>query len=254
MFPVERQRWLVSQARGAGRVDVSEAAAELGVAVETIRRDLQDLERRGALKRVHGGAVPVDGAVFERPLAQRNSDSMVQEKRALATKLCELITDADSIFLDEGSTAQYVAEILQPKRPLTVVTSALASAVTLSQRENIRLVILGGRLRSTSLATADNWAVTMLKSMVVDIALLGANGVTLEHGCTCADQSVAEVKAQALASSRQKILACDNSKFGVDSFVRFAEIEDFDFVVSDDAVDRATAQAIAHRGPKVVIA
>lgn len=254
MFPVERQRWLVARARSAGRVDVTDAAAQLGVAAETVRRDLHDLEKRGLLKRVHGGAVPVEGATFERPLSQRASNSMLEEKKRIAAAVVELLAEADSVFLDEGSTPQYVAEVLFPRHPMTVVTSALATATILVERPNVRLVMLGGRVRPTSLAAADNWVVTMLKSFVIDAAVLGCNGVTLEHGCTCPDQSVADVKAQALASSRRRILACDNTKFGMDSFVRFASLEDFSVVVTDANVPGEMVKAVRARGPEVTLA
>lgn len=254
MFPVERQRWLVTRARSEGRVDVTDAAAQLGVAAETIRRDLHDLEKRGALKRVHGGAVPVEGAAFERPLAQRASDSMIPEKKRIATHVVDMLEGVDSVYLDEGSTAQYIAEVLHPRQALTVVTSALPTASIIAQRPNIRLVMLGGRVRPTSLAAADNWVVTMLKSLVIDVAVMGCNGVTLEHGCTCPDQSVADVKQQAIASSRRRILACDNTKFGVDSFIKFASLEDFSCVVTDTGIPGDIARAIRSRGAEVTLA
>jgi DeoR family transcriptional regulator, fructose operon transcriptional repressor len=253
VFPVERQRWLVTRARSEGRVDVGDAAGQLGVAAETIRRDLHDLEKRGLLKRVHGGALPVEGAAFERPLADRHSRGMTQEKSRIATHVVELLAEADSVYLDEGSTAQCVAEVLEPTHPLTVVTAALPTATIVAQRPNVRLVVLGGRVRPTSLAAADSWVVTMLRSLVIDVAVIGSNGVTLEHGCTCPDQAVAEAKAQAIKSSRQRILACDNSKFGMDSFIKFASIEDFTHVVGDSGVSADLASAIHSRGPLVTL-
>ena len=251
MFPVERQRWLVSHARAQSRVDVNEAAAHLGVAVETIRRDLHDLEKRGLLKRVHGGAVPVDGASFERPLARREL-GRVEEKARIAKVVAEMLHEADSVFLDEGSTCQDIAEAVHPTQELTVVTAALPTARILMGRPHVQLVLLGGRVRPTSQAAADNWAVTMLQSFVIDVAVLGSNGVTLEHGCTCPVQAVAAVKEQAIASSRQRILACDSSKFGVDSFIRFATLDDFTDVVTDDGVPDDLVLAMRDRGLKVV--
>lgn len=254
MFPVERQRWLVDHARLKGRVDVSDAAAALGVAVETIRRDLQDLERRDLLKRVHGGAVPVEGASFVYPLELRQERGLVAEKRRIATAVVGLLEDAACIYLDEGSTTQGIAELLHPTRPLTVVTATLPIAHILMNRPNVELVIVGGRVRQSSHAASDAWSLHMLQDIVVDVAVIGANGVTLEHGCTCPDSALAAVKARAIASARERILACDSSKFGVDSFIRYAQLEDFTHVVTDAGVPSDFIDGIRTLGPTVTLA
>ena len=232
VYPVERQRWLVDRARTVGRVDVSDAATSLGVAVETIRRDLQNLERRDLVKRVHGGALPVEGASFIHPFEVRQERGLVEEKRRIAMRVASMLADADAVFLDAGSTTQSVAQALLPRRPLTVVTASLPIASILAGRANIDLVMLGGRVRPYSHATADSWTVSQLQHLVLDVCVIAANGVTVEHGCTCPDSALASVKTQAIASSRERILACDSSKFGVDSFIRFATIEDFTHIVT----------------------
>lgn len=254
MFPIERRGWLVQQARESGRVDVSEAAVALGVAVETIRRDLQELERRSLLKRVHGGAVPVEGASFVTSFDVRRGRGLLDEKRRIAAAVRTLLDDVDSLFLDEGSTTQGVAELLDPSRPRNVVTASLPIATTLVERSNIDVIMLGGKVRPVSHAAADAWTSGMLRGLVVDAAVLGANGVTLAHGATCPDSTLADVKSRALSVAHQRVLACDSSKFGVDSFIRFAALEEFTHVVSDTGLSPDLARDMRALGVEVILA
>lgn len=103
MSSEERQREIVRAARRTGAVDVAELAVELGVAKETVRRDLRALEDHGLVRRTHGGAYPVESAGFETTLAFR-ATSHVPEKRRIAAAAAELLGDAETVFVDEGFT------------------------------------------------------------------------------------------------------------------------------------------------------
>ena len=103
MFQEERRTWLTSHARSNGRVDVNESAEALGVTVETIRRDLNDLENKNLLRRVHGGAIPIEGYVYESSLATRK-EQFIEEKRRITRKALEFVGEAETTFLDEGYT------------------------------------------------------------------------------------------------------------------------------------------------------
>ena len=127
MSAEERQRQIVRTARRAGSVDVNALAAELGVAKETVRRDLRALEDHGLIRRTHGGAYPVESAGFETTLAFRTT-MHVPEKRRVAAAAAELLGDAETVFIDEGFTPQLIAESLPRDRPLTVSTTSLATA------------------------------------------------------------------------------------------------------------------------------
>lgn len=232
MYAVERQRWIVERARADGRIEVSGVCDELGVAPETARRDLNTLELQGLVRRVHGGAIPVEGLGFEGELTRR-TDLRRDEKARMAAATLPLLANADSVYLDEGSSVQALAQILDPQRTLTVVTNALPTASALSGRRNVRVLIVGGRLRERTLAATDHWATRMITDLVVDVTVLGTNGCTVEHGLTCPDESVAAVKAAALASGRRTILLADRTKFGVDSFCRFARVQDVQTIVTD---------------------
>ena len=253
MYAIERRRWIVDLARRAGRVEVQQVCDELAVAPETVRRDLNELERQGQLRRVHGGAVPVEGLGFEGELTARSS-ARAAEKDRIADAALAVVGGADSVFIDEGSTVAALAERLHPDRPLTVVTSALAVASRIASRPRLQVLQLGGRVRPHALGCVDHWAVRMLEDLVLDVAVLGTNGVSAQHGLTCPDPHVAAVKAAAVRAGRRRILLADHTKFGVDSFCRFATVKELDTVVTDRTSSNDHLKAVQDAGVEVVSA
>lgn len=155
MYAVERREWLIERARAAGRLEVGATCEELDVAPETVRRDLNELERQGLVRRVHGGAVPIERLGFEGQL-RRRVETNHDEKARIATAARGLLHNAESVYLDEGSTVQLLADSLAPTRPLTVVTNALPVATLLADRPNLTVLLLGGRVRGRTLATLEH--------------------------------------------------------------------------------------------------
>lgn len=247
----ERQRDIVGAARRSGSVDVAALASQLGVAKETVRRDLRVLESHGLLRRTHGGAYPVESAGFETTLAFRTT-MHVPEKRRIAAASADLLGEAETVFIDEGFTPQLIAEALPRGRPLTVVTASLAAAGALAGADDITVLLLGGRVRGSTLATVDHWTTKMLAGFVIDLAFLGANGISRDHGLTTPDPAVSEVKAQAVRASRRRILAGMHTKFGAVSFCRFAEVGDLEAIVTSSGLSASEAHRYSLRGPQVI--
>ncbi|GGR91995.1 transcriptional regulator [Streptomyces aureoverticillatus] len=251
MTAEERQRQIVRAARRSGSVDVTVLAAELGVAKETVRRDLRALEDHGLVRRTHGGAYPVESAGFETTLAFRTT-MHVPEKRRIAAAAAEQLGDAETVFIDEGFTPQLIAEALPKNRPLTVVTASLATAGALAEAEHVTVLLLGGRVRAGTLATVDHWTTRMLAGFVIDLAYIGANGISREHGLTTPDPAVSEVKAQAIRASRRTVFAGVHTKFGASSFCRFAGVGDLECIVTSAQLPASEAHRYSLQGPQVV--
>jgi DeoR family fructose operon transcriptional repressor len=252
MYAVERRRWLVDHARQNGRIDVGDVARLLDVARETVRRDLNALESEGLLRRVHGGAVPVERLGFEGKLSLRNH-SRQDVKARIADHATTLLHAAELIYIDEGSTCQAFADRLAPSRPMTVVTNALPVATILAPRENVDVVVVGGRIRSHTMAAIDHWAVRMVEDFVFDLSVMGTNAITLDRGLTCPDAAVAAVKARAVVSSRRVILLADGTKFGADSSYRFAQVRDLTTIVTDRSAGDGPLRRIRGIGVEAVV-
>ncbi|WP_237301307.1 DeoR/GlpR family DNA-binding transcription regulator [Streptomyces sp. CLI2509] len=247
----ERQREIVRAAREGGSVEVNALATRLGVAKETVRRDLQALEDHGLVRRTHGGAYPVESSGFETTLAYRTT-MHVPEKRAIACAAAGLLHDAETVFVDEGFTPQLIAEALPRERPLTVVTASLSTAGALAADPHMTVLLLGGRVRAGTLATVEHWATRMLSGFVLDLAFIGANGISREHGLTTPDPAVAEVKRQAVRAARRRVFAGVHTKFGAAGFCRFAAIPDLDTIVTSARLPAAEAHRYAQLGPQVL--
>lgn len=251
MQPRERQHRILALARESGQVQVMKLAAELATAPETIRRDLRVLERHGLVRRTHGGAYPVESAGFETSLAVRTTRG-VYEKRRIAAAAVTLLGDAESIFIDEGFTPQLIAEALPRDRPLTVITSSLTTAAGLAQAPEMTVLVLGGRVRGRTLATVDRWASAMLGEFVIDLAFVGANGISREHGLTTPDPAVADVKAHAMRAARRSVFVGVHSKFGASNFCRFAAVADLETIITDGRLPAAEAHRYSLLGPHVM--
>lgn len=251
MYAEERQQHIVDRARREGRVDVAELAAELAVTGETIRRDLSVLERHGLLRRVHGGAIPVERLGFEPAWAARDAVLGAEKDRIAKAALGE-VPEEGSILLDAGTTTARLAEILPVDRQLTVLTNALPIASSLAGRANLTVLFIGGRVRSRTLACVDPWALEALAGSYVDVAFLATNGMSVRRGLTTPDQAEAAVKKAMVAAARRTVLLADHTKAGCDHFARFAELSDVDLLITDSGLDAQTAAEIEGRGPRVV--
>jgi len=253
VYAPERQHEIVARARAAGRVDVSTLAAELDVAAETVRRDLTVLERRGLLRRVHGGAVPVERLALEPSVPERDLANPAA-KDAIARAALDLLGDARTIVLDGGTTTARLAALLPEGRELTVVTHALPVAAALASLPGITLHLVGGHVRGRTLVATGPWTTAALGSLRADVVVLGTNGVSVERGLTTPDLAEAEAKRALAAAGRRVVVLADRSKLGRDELVTFAPLEQVDTLVTDAGADADLVAELAAAGVEVVTA
>lgn len=251
MYAEERQQRILQQAREQGRVEVAALTTLLGVTSETVRRDLTALERHGLLRRVHGGAIPLERLGFEPGIAARDAVLTAEKERIAKAALDELPAEG-SILLDAGTTTARLADALPSDRELTVVTNSLPIAMKLSTRPNLTMLFLGGRVRGRTLAAVDVWATRALEDTFVDVAFIGTNGFSVERGLTTPDSTEAAVKAAMIASARRAIVLADHTKFGNDNLIRFGSLEDVELLITDSGLDKSFVPTIEATGVQVV--
>ena len=255
LYPEERQQAIATMVADRGRLAVTAVAEEFGVTTETVRRDLAVLERAGMLRRVHGGAVPVGALTLVEPGLTERHSSRSEQKRAIAAAALAFLPGADgSIVLDGGTTTAALAEILPADRRLLAVTSSVPIASRLSVTPGITLHLLGGRVRGITQCAVGETTVRALADLRVDVAFLGANGITPGHGCTTPDEAEAAVKRAIVGAGQRVVVLADSSKLGRERLVRYAAIEDVDVLVTDEAADPQVVAELEKGGVEVVLA
>ncbi|MEY9857976.1 DeoR family fructose operon transcriptional repressor [Catenulispora sp. GAS73] len=251
MYAEERQQAILAKARADGRVDVVSLAEGLAVTTETIRRDLTVLERAGVVRRVHGGAIPVERLGFEPGVAARDSVMTGEKERIAKAALAEL-PEEGSIIVDAGTTTGRLIEALPVDRELTVVVNAPAFAAQLATRSNLTVLMLGGRIRGRTMAAVDDWALAPLSQLCVDVAFMATNGVSVGRGLTTPDITEAAVKRAMIGAARRTVLLADHSKVGNDCMARFGGLNDVDLFITDEGLDEETAGEFGDAGVRVV--
>jgi DeoR family fructose operon transcriptional repressor len=255
LYAEERQQAIADLVAQRGRLSVNALAAEYAVTTETVRRDLSVLERAGVLRRVHGGAVPsaaltaLEAKVGDRDLAHAD------EKDRIAKKAVGMLpANGGSVLLDAGTTTARLAMMLPRDLQLTVVTNAVPIAARLAGSPGVNLHLLPGRVRSTTHAAVGEDTVEALSRLRVDVAFVGTNGLSADHGLSTPDHTEAAAKRALVASAHKVVVLVDSSKIGREHTVRFAELADVDVVVTDSGADPADLDELRRHGLEVVVA
>jgi DeoR family fructose operon transcriptional repressor len=255
MYPEERQHALALLVEQRGRLSVTAAAEQFGVTTETVRRDLAVLERAGMLRRVHGGAVPVNAvALVELGLGERTG-RLAEQKAKIAWAALDFLPGTNgSIILDGGTTTAALAELLPTDRRLLVVTNAVPIAARLAHAPGITVQVLGGRVRGVTQCTVGESALGKLADLRADVAFLGTNGITTTHGFTTPDEDEASVKRAMVRAGQRAVVLADSSKLDRETLVRFAAPEDVDVLITDAGADSEALASLEKAGLEVVVA
>lgn len=253
MHAEDRRQRITDELRRRGRVSVRRLAAAYDVTPETVRRDLIELEQRGELRRIHGGALASDRIRLEPAVAERAEHMAAEKARIAEAALAHLPDDEGTVLLDAGTTTGALVERFPADRRLTVVTNAVPHALRLAALPAVTVIVVGGRLRARTLANVDDFAVETVRNLRVDAAFVATNGIS-ERGCSTPDPAEAAVKRALVAAADRVVLLADHTKFGEEHFVRFAELADLDVVITDSGVDDQDLLALKAADLEVVVA
>ena len=252
MLAEERRLLIVDWTRKEGRLNAAETAAKLHVATETVRRDLDVLQRRGALRKVHGGAIAMERFAHEYTIPERHSLNP-EEKKRIADTAAEYIPDEGCIFVDGGTTTEFLAPALRNRPELLVVSNSVMLVSQIAD-SSTKTYMLSGRVRPTTLSSVGARTVEDLSQLNAVVAFVGANGISQNFSITAFDTDEALVKKVFMANSAEKILLADNSKFGSSYPATFGTPADFDRLVTDLGTDTSYIEGFTQRGVEVVVA
>lgn len=238
MLAIERKNEILNKLRIEQRVLVSELATHYGVTEETIRRDLDKLEKEGYATKTYGGAIWGNSTKTDLSYTIRNKTN-VEAKTAIAALISQMVQDGDHLMLDDSSTCLYIAKQLKDKKDLTVVTYSAEIVMELAGVEGWTVISTGGQLKSSSLSFTGPQVAEMLSKFHVDKAILSCKGLDRDAGVTDSAESHAVAKQAMIRAARESILALDDTKLDKISFVQVVPLDKLHTVVTSKQPSRA---------------
>ena len=232
MLAVERRNMILEKLQDERKVVVSELSVLFGVSEETIRRDLDRLDKEGLATKSYGGAVLNENSALDMPFNVRKNRN-IKGKQEIADLIGSLVKEDEHIIVDPSTTAVAIVKALKTRKKLTVITSSIEVLIELSDVSGWDIICTGGVLRENYLTLVGSRAADMISSFYADKAIISCKGIDLNKGVTDANEALSQVKQAMLRSAKQRIVAADHTKFGNVAFSRICELYAVDMVVTD---------------------
>lgn len=236
MFALERQKKILEMLNENGAVWVSKLSVELGVTEETVRRDLEKLEKQEVLLRTHGGAVPITDSSYELSLEKRKqTNSLAKEK--LAQCAAKHIMPGDTVFLDSSTTTFYIAKEIKKIGNVTVITNSLRIINELSGVESVKLITVGGLVSNNQSFVGSLAENTIRDNFFAGKFFFSSKGISHDAGILESNEQECFIKQQMLVNANKKYYLCDSSKIGKVGFYKLSPLENIDCFITDADLD-----------------
>jgi DeoR family transcriptional regulator of aga operon len=252
LIPAHRRALVLENIRLKGSASIQELAKSIGASASTIRRDLEELERKGYLERAHGGALlqRTTSPTFE-PEADIAAEFSRAEKHAIGAAAAAMIAPGEAVIFDSGSTVMEAARAaVRRNLPLTAVTNDLAAGQVLAGADRIRVVMLGGTIRPGSLTVSGDPGQNFLKSLNANVALIGIHAVSGGF-LTETTLEIASMKRAMIAAARRVILLADATKLTQSAFCRVCEVTAAHVLITDSRAGSADLDQLRDAGLEV---
>ncbi|HXL02561.1 MAG TPA: DeoR/GlpR family DNA-binding transcription regulator [Candidatus Atribacteria bacterium] len=253
----ERINYIANILSLQGIVRIRELSLKLGVSEMTVRRDLDSLAQANIADLIPGGAVLKRNSSSdlgeEHYFFSAAGSQMIQEKIRVCRKAASLIEANDTIAIDVGSTTEQLPQFIPSSLPLTIICFTLNILFKVYGNENWEITLTGGRFHRNTLMFESPEGVELIKKMRINKAFISAAGVDEKLGVTCANHYEVETKKAAMKSSDTKILLSDSSKFGKVKIAYFADLSDFDLIITDSNLDPYYQDVIRGLGLQLIL-
>lgn len=247
MLARQRQARILERVREDGAVRVADLVRELGVSDMTVRRDLEILDDRGLVEKVHGGATAVEGSALFEPTFAAKSSLQQAEKDAIARSAASLVEPGMAIAVSAGTTTYALAQRLVDIPRITVVTNSIRVTDVLHHGGRAdQTIILTGGVRTRSEALVGPFAVAALRTVHVDLVFVGVHGMDPHSGFTCPNLSEAETDRALIEAARHLVVVADHTKWGVIGISSIARLDQADVLVTDARLE-PDARAVLQR-------
>lgn len=249
---LERRTQIADLIKQNRTVKNAELMERFGISIETVRRDLDYLEKQGVLRKVYGGAVATALLNSEPEYASR-AEMKHQQKEKIAKEAVKLIRPGDAVYMGVGTTVQAMAQYMKNIGPITVFTNALRTAVELSEIADCTVILTGGRLRAKELTLSEFPSEENLEHFNLDKAFIGIGGIN-EEGITDFHIGEARLHRRMIDNATQSIALADSGKMGLRAMNKVCTLEEIDLVITDDEAPLQAVAALESAGAKVILA
>ena len=249
----DRRRRIVERVLQQGSVSVNELAEMLGVGGNTIRRDLDALDREGRLRRSYGGAVPADSARLRPPYDQTRGEFM-REKSWIGEAALSYLPETGTVFIGSGSTTYQLASRLTSSCRIHAITNSLEVAVCLASGGTTSVDFPGGSIRRDGLESDLSMSREALDGLYWDVTMIGAEAIDPAHGITALDRTGADLQRFLVEHGRRSVILCDSSKLGRYAYAKVGPVGMIDTLITDAGVAPEMIGALAWEGVEVVVA
>lgn len=239
----ERKHTILTRLAIEGKVQVQTLAQLFQVSTETIRRDLDRLEKEGELRKVYGGAVRVRAGMNEAPF-QKRSQLQSAEKQAIGRAAAALIEDGETVLLDNGTTTLEIMRELRARSQVTVITNSVPILNCALEQFAGKIIFAGGDIQPAVQASTGPIAHELLNQFKVNKAFISAGGISLTDGITDYLLEEARISRTMMERAEETILVADHTKFGRSTFARIAPLESISIVVTDKCCPADWLQAL----------
>lgn len=252
----ERRKEIIKVLQLRNGVTIKELAGLFNVSEMTIRRDLQNLEAENFVQLVHGAAIYNPKNESETLIAEYNlvaeKNRHNEAKNRIGKYAASLINDKDYVIIDTGSTTERILPNVGIDKKFTLLCFGSNIMIHAITKPNIKLIMCGGTYNSDTMMFTSDKTVDYLSRIRATKVFVSAAGVDEKFGVTCTQEYEIDVKKEAMASSIEKILLVDSSKFDKVTAAYFAEIEDFDMVITDREIPEEWEKSIKEAGIELI--
>ncbi len=245
-----RREFILKEVEENHVVKILDLSKRLKVTRETIRKDLYFLEKRGLIKKIHGGAV-LETANQETDYEKRKNE-FHDEKVMIAQKAASYIEEGDTVYLDYGTTTLELAKEILKMKNITVVTNTIPIVNLLLANESIDLIIPGGIVRNNESSLYGSFASNNIKDIFVTIGFFGCSGIDVARGITSHHTGENLVSKEMIEHSQTTIVLADHSKFGTVALNKTATFDQIDIVITDSPRSEEEDQQYIQQGAKLV--
>lgn len=252
MLKTQRQTNLIDLLTASEVMTIADLSEKLNSSMMTIRRDVEYLEQKGMVKKVHGGAILLKRDKSQ-PSFQERIDEFGDEKLRIGKAAAGLIKKGSIVFFDAGTTSLAVVEHIPNDLEFTAITTGLMTAIALCDKPNVNVVNIGGNIHHTSYSSINHISIELIKRFNADMAFISTKAFYLPQGAFEAQLPLIEVKRAIISVSNKVILLADHSKFESKSLCLSVSIEEIHAVITDNATPESILNSLRKLGKDVVV-